>query len=139
MKKLVIVFFAFFSCAASGEAIADSATSAHSAQSVIGSYQYTMPPGFPFPGTNTITLSGDGTFRYDISLSRGKMAAFIGTWSFTNGMVIAVTNERFLEGKPYPPADPNGWKPGSEMHLYIVGDKLYKSKSSKEPFTKTGN
>lgn len=74
-----------------------------------------------------------------MSLSRCKMAAFIGTWSIADGKVIAVTNERLLEGKPHPPTDRNGWKPCSEMNLYIVGDKLYKSKDSKEPFTKVTN
>ena len=98
-----------------------------------------MPPGFPYPGTDTITLSSDGNFRYDMSLSRGKMATFLGTWSFSNGAVIAVLNERLVEGKPYPPTDENGWKPGSTMNIHIIGDKLYKSKTSKEPFTKVSN
>lgn len=139
MNKLLILLAALCVCSAHAESAAGSATTPNTAQSVIGTYKYTTPPGFPFPGTSTITLSSDGLFRYDMSLSRGKMAAFIGTWSFVDGKVIAILNERLLEGKPHPPTDPNGWKPGSEMNIYIVGDKLYKSKNSKEPFTKVEN
>jgi len=117
----------------------ESTNVATSAQSVAGIYKFTMPPGFPYPGTDIITLSSDGTFKYDMTLSRGRRSAFLGTWSYSDNKVIAVTNERFVEGKPYPASDPNGWKPGNTMDLYITGDKLYKSKTSKEPFIKVTN
>jgi hypothetical protein len=136
MKTLCILLLAVFACSANAETVADSTDSTNSAATVVGVYEYTTPPGFPYPGTSTISLSSDQTFRCDMSLSQGKMAAFIGTWSYKDGKVIAVTNERLLEEKPYPSTDPNGWKPGHEMHLYIVGNKLYKSKNSEEPFIK---
>jgi hypothetical protein len=104
-------------------------------QSVVGVYKFTTPPGFPYPGTDTITLSSDGHFRYDMSLSGGKMAAFIGTWSYSDGIVTAVTNERFVEGKPYPSTG-EGWKPGNLMTLYIKGDELRKNKTTDEKFMK---
>lgn len=112
------------------------ATEAVTAESVAGVYESTRPPGFPFPGTDTITLSKDGSFRFDLALSRGKMATFLGTWTYSGGKVLVVTTERLLEGKPHPPTDPNGWKPGQEMNMLIEGSKLFKSESSKQAFTK---
>jgi len=112
------------------------ATEAVTAESVAGVYESTRPPGFPFPGTDTITLSKDGSFRFDLALSRGKMATFLGTWTYSDGKVLVVTTERLLEGKPHPPTDPNGWKPGQEMNMLIEGSKLFKSESSKQAFTK---
>jgi hypothetical protein len=112
------------------------ATEAVTAESVAGVYESTRPPGFPFPGTDTITLSKDGSFRFDLALSRGKMATFLGTWTYSDGKVLVVTTERLLEGKPHPPTDPNGWKPGQEMNMRIEGNKLFKSATSKQPFTK---
>lgn len=112
------------------------ATEAVTAESVAGVYESTRPPGFPFPGTDTITLSKDGSFRFDLALSRGKMATFLGTWTYSDGKVLVVTTERLLEGKPHPPTDPNGWKLGQEMNMLIEGNKLFKSESSKQAFTK---
>jgi hypothetical protein len=102
---------------------------------IAGVYKYTAPPDFAYPGTSTMTLSSDGKFRYDMSLSGGKMATFLGTWSYFRDRVIAVTNERFLEGTPYPSTDESGWKAGHQMNLYIDGDKLRKE-NSKEYFYK---
>jgi hypothetical protein len=74
-------------------------------QSFAGVYKYTLPPENLYPGTETIILSCDGAFRYNMALARGRSAAFLGTWSYSKNRVIAVTNERFVEGKPYPPSD----------------------------------
>lgn len=106
------------------------------AESVVGVYESTRPPGFPFPGTDTITLSKDGSFRFDLALSQGKMATFLGTWTYSEGKVLVVTTERLLEGKPHPPTNPDGWKPGYEMNMRIEGNKLFKSETSKQPFIK---
>jgi hypothetical protein len=106
------------------------------AESVAGVYESTRPPEFPFPGTDTITLSKDGSFRFDMALSQGKMATFLGTWKYLEGKVLVVTTERLLEGKPHPPTNPDGWKPGHEMNMRIEGNKLFKSETSKQAFTK---
>lgn len=133
MVALVAILFSLFWCEGTS---AQTNTSSTNVISAAGVYKCQTSPGFIYPGTDTITLSKNGTFRYDMSLSRGKMAAFVGTWSQSGNEVIAVLNERFLEGKPYPAADPNGWKPGSKMTMHVEGDKLFKSKVSNEPFTK---
>ena len=116
-------------------AAAKSAPKTANKKYIAGVYKYKAPPDFPYPGTSTMTLSSDGKFRYDMSLSGGKMAAFLGTWSYFQDRVIAVTNERFLEGTPYPSTEESGWKAGHQMNLYIDGDKLRKE-NSKEYFYK---
>ena len=112
------------------------ATEAVTAESVAGVYESTRAPGFPFPGTDTVTLSKDGSFRLDLALSRGKIATFLGTWTYSDRMVFVVTTERLLDGKPNPPTNPSGWKPGHEMNMPIKGNKLFRSETSDEPFTK---
>lgn len=132
MRYICVLFYSLYMFVANAQSTINTTNS----QTFVGIYRYTTPPGFPFPGTDTITLSSNGVFRYDMSLSGGKMAAFLGTWTSSNDKVIAITNERLLDGKPYPSTNINEWKPGNTMILYVIGDKLYKSKDSNEAFIK---
>lgn len=96
-------------------------------------YQRRSPPGVPNPKTGTITLSADGRFRYEMSLSPGR-AIFLGTWSQSGENIKVTLKQKYAGDQLSPEAIEYSWQPGSSVTMQVFGDFLYKD--SLTPFFK---